>query len=171
MRDPRLEELIKEAPGLRVPGCWDGFELAVRAILGQQVSVKGASTLAGRLAKQFGEPVERGFLFPAPSALVAGDLASIGLPAKRAAAIQGLAQAVVDGDVLLDGSLSADELEARMKKIPGVGPWTAQYVAMRLGEPDAFPASDLYLREHALFADAWRPWRAYAAMYIWKFSK
>src|SRR5262249_54821967 len=152
MRDPRLANLLEQAPGLRVAGCWDGFEIAVRAILGQQVSVKGASTLAGRLAKQFGEPVQAGRLFPAPAALIGEDLASIGLPAKRAAALHGLAQAVIAGDVLLDGSLSAEELEVRMKKIPGVGSWTAQYVAMRLGEPDAFPVSDLYLREHALFA-------------------
>jgi AraC family transcriptional regulator of adaptative response / DNA-3-methyladenine glycosylase II len=170
MRDTRLSELLDQAPGLRVPGCWDGFELAVRAILGQQVSVKGASTLAGRLAQRFGEPVARGYLFPSPAVLAAEDLASVGLPLKRAAAIQGLALAVVAGEALLDGSLSAEELETRMKKIPGIGPWTAQYVAMRLGEPDAFPATDLYLRDHALFADTWRPWRAYAAMYIWKFS-
>jgi len=170
LRDPRLAELLDQAPGLRVPGCWDGFEMAVRAILGQQVSVKGASTLAGRLASKFGEPVAKGCLFPTAAVLAVEELESIGLPHKRAAAIQGLAQAVAVGDLLLDGSLTAEELEARMTKIPGVGPWTAQYVAMRLGEPDAFPASDLHLREHALFSDSWRPWRAYAAMYIWRFS-
>jgi AraC family transcriptional regulator of adaptative response / DNA-3-methyladenine glycosylase II len=170
IRDPRIADLLDQASGLRVPGCWDGFEMAVRAILGQQVSVKGASTLAGRLASKFGEPVGKGYLFPTPEVLAVEDVASIGLPLKRAAAIQGFAEAVAAGELLLDGSLTAEELEERMTKIPGIGPWTSQYVAMRLGEPDAFPSSDLYLREHALFSDVWRPWRAYAAMYIWRFS-
>jgi AraC family transcriptional regulator, regulatory protein of adaptative response / DNA-3-methyladenine glycosylase II len=171
MRDPRLSVLIDQYPGLRVPGCWDGFEIAVRAILGQQVSVKGASTLAGRVAKEFGQPVANGFLFPDAAALSKANLSSIGLTEKRAAAIQDLAKAVLESRVILDGSLTPEELEVQMKKISGIGSWTAQYVAMRLGEPDAFPEGDLYLREHALFADSWRPWRAYAAMYIWKGSK
>jgi 3-methyladenine DNA glycosylase/8-oxoguanine DNA glycosylase len=98
------------------------------------------------------------------------DLTAVGVTGKRARAIQDLARGVSQGEILLDGSLTPDELEERMTTIPGVGPWTAQYVAMRLGEPDAFPASDLYLRQHANFADAWRPWRSYAAMYIWKTS-
>src|SRR5262249_43807332 len=155
----------------RVPGCWDGFELVVRAILGQQISVKGATTLAGRIARDFGKPVPSGFLFPGAAELADADLTRAGLTEKRARAIQDLAGAVLRGDVLLDGSLAPEELEARLTKISGIGSWTAQYVAMRLGEPDAFPETDLHLREHALFSDSWRPWRAYAAMYIWKASK
>jgi AraC family transcriptional regulator of adaptative response / DNA-3-methyladenine glycosylase II len=158
---------------LRVPGCWDGFELAVRAILGQQIGVKGATTLAGRLAREFGSPAQNSFvtnavLFPQPPAIYRGALEHIGLPEKRATAIREMALAVMRGEIALDGSLSHEELEERMKRIPGVGSWTAQYVAMRLGEPDAFPEGDLYLREHALVAEEWRPWRAYAAMYVWR---
>jgi AraC family transcriptional regulator of adaptative response / DNA-3-methyladenine glycosylase II len=167
-QDPILLPLMQAHPGLRVPGCWDGFELAVRAILGQQVSVKGASTLAGRIAKEFGQPVPGGFLFPDAATLASADLRVIRLTQKRARAIGELARAVVEGAVVLDGSLSAVELEEQMVAIGGIGPWTAQYVAMRLGEPDAFPASDLYLREHAAASAEWRPWRAYAAMYLWK---
>lgn len=168
--DATLAPLLRTYPGLRVPGCWDGFELAVRAILGQQVSVKGASTLAGRVARKFGEPVAEGFLFPGPATLAHADLRLAGLTEKRAQAIAHLARAVLKGVIVLDGSLTTAELEEQMTGISGVGPWTAQYVAMRLGEPDAFPASDLYLRDHASSSDQWRPWRAYAAMYIWKGS-
>jgi AraC family transcriptional regulator of adaptative response / DNA-3-methyladenine glycosylase II len=168
LQDATLAPLVQAFPGLRVPGCWDGFELAVRAILGQQVSVKGASTLAGRIAKEFGTPVPTGFLFPAAQTLAEADLRAIRLTQKRARAIGELARAVVQGAVVLDGSLSAAELEEQMIAIPGVGPWTAQYVAMRLGEPDAFPDDDLYLRDHAATSAEWRPWRAYAAMYLWK---
>jgi AraC family transcriptional regulator of adaptative response / DNA-3-methyladenine glycosylase II len=169
-RDAMLAPLLRAYPGLRVPGCWDGFELAVRAILGQQVSVKGASTIAGRVAREFGVPVAGGFLFPGPETLAHADLRRAGLTEKRARAIGDLARAVLEGEVVLDGSLTTAELEERMTDISGIGPWTAQYVAMRLGEPDAFPASDLYLRDHASSSDQWRPWRAYAAMYLWKAS-
>ena len=167
-RDDMLAPLLTAFPGLRVPGCWDGFELAVRAILGQQVSVKGASTISGRVAREFGEPVPGGFLFPDAQTLADADLRRAGLTVKRARAIADLARAVLNGAVVLDGSLATSELEERMTTISGVGPWTAQYVAMRLGEPDAFPAGDLYLRDHVSSSDHWRPWRAYAAMYIWK---
>jgi AraC family transcriptional regulator of adaptative response / DNA-3-methyladenine glycosylase II len=167
-RDATLSPLLRAYPGLRVPGCWDGFELAVRAILGQQVSVKGASTLAGRIATEFGTPVPGGFLFPDARTLADADLHAIRLTQKRASAIGDLARAVVVGKVVLDGSQSAAELQEQMIAIPGVGPWTAQYVAMRLGEPDAFPSGDLYLRDHAAASAEWRPWRAYAAMYLWK---
>jgi AraC family transcriptional regulator, regulatory protein of adaptative response / DNA-3-methyladenine glycosylase II len=171
--DPELGPLLVTFPGLRVPGCWDGFELAVRAVLGQQVSVKGASTLAGRIAQEFGSPAPQGFvpegyLFPEAAVLETADVERVGLPQKRAAAIRALAGAVLRGEVVLDGSQAPDALEEAMTRIPGIGPWTAQYVAMRLGEPDAFPGGDLYLREHRTAADQWRPWRAYAAMYIWK---
>lgn len=167
-RDPRLAPRLRNTPGLRVPGCWDGFEIAVRAILGQQVSVKGASTLAGRIAREFGRTVPDGFLFPSANDLALVSIAPIGLPQKRAQAIQNLAKAVAHGDLLLDGSLSREDLELGLTRIAGIGPWTAQYVAMRMGEPDAFPVSDLYLRDHAAHSNKWSPWRAYAAMYIWR---
>jgi AraC family transcriptional regulator of adaptative response / DNA-3-methyladenine glycosylase II len=172
--DTALRPLLSQYPGLRVPGCWDGFELAVRAILGQQVSVKAASTLAGRLARQFGKPVEDAFpdavLFPEPETIYRAQLEEIGLTEQRASAIRGLAGAVMDGSLVLDGTLSPENLQTQITRIPGIGPWTAQYVAMRLGEPDAFPESDLYLKEHAYLAESWRPWRAYAAMYLWRIA-
>jgi len=167
-RHVRLKPMVRAFPGLRVPGCWDGFELSVRAILGQQVSVKGASTLAGRVAARFGSPFDGGFLFPRPEILADADLAPVGLPRQRADSIRGLAASVALGEVRFDGSLPPEEFERAITRISGIGPWTAQYIAMRLGEPDAFPAGDLYLRAVAREAEAWRPWRAYAAMYFWR---
>ncbi len=169
-RDPALERSVRARPGLRVPGCWDGFELSVRAILGQQVSVKGASTMAGRLAARFGSPVPgtEGVQFPGAATLADADLTSIGVTRRRSASIRGLATAVVQGAVAFDGRFDADGFEKSITAIPGIGPWTAQYIAMRLGEPDAFPSSDLYLRHIGARSEAWRPWRAYAAMHLWK---
>jgi AraC family transcriptional regulator of adaptative response / DNA-3-methyladenine glycosylase II len=180
--DPLLSARIEAAPGLRVPGCWDGFELAVRAILGQQVSVAGASTLAGRLVRLFGRPTGAGegltHVFPKPNELADADIAQIGLPAKRAETIRGLAQAVADGRIVFDGRVNLKEFQSAICRISGIGDWTAQYIAMRaLGDPDAFPANDLGLLQHSGFstgaqlarrAEAWRPWRAYAAMYLWR---
>lgn len=172
-RDRRLKPVIRAFPGLRVPGCWDGFEIAVRAILGQQVSVKAATTMAGRIAAEFGSvlPNGEGVLFPAAATLASAGLARIGLTKQRAQSIQDLAGAVARGEIAFDGSLDLEQFEQKITAIRGIGPWTAQYVAMRLGEPDAFPGSDLYLRDVARDADAWRPWRAYAAMYWWKKGK
>ena len=170
-RDARLKPIVRAFPGLRVPGCWDGFEMAVRAILGQQVSVKGASTLAGRVAAAFGVPFDGGFLFPTADVLAEADLAPVGLTRQRAQSIRGLAAAVALGNVPFDGSLEPDEFERTITQISGIGPWTAQYIAMRLGEPDAFPGGDLYLRPVAHEAESWRPWRAYAAMYFWRNSQ
>lgn len=185
-RGPELRAAVDARPGLRVPGAWDGFELAVRAVLGQQVTVAGATTLAGRLAATFGTPVQAhgaglARLFPTAAVLAAADLTPIGIPRARAATIRALATAVVDGSLRLDAALGLDDAIARLAAIPGIGDWTAQYVAMRaLGEADAFPASDLGVRQ-ALgngagplpvdqvrrMAEAWRPWRAYAAMHLW----
>lgn len=162
-RDAGLKPIVRRHPGLRVPGCWDGFEIAVRAILGQQVSVKAATTLSGRLVERFGKGT-----FPAATELAAADIEQIGLPGRRAESVRRLAQAVAEGSLSLDPVAGLEEFEERITTIPGIGPWTAQYVAMRLGEPDAFPGGDLYLRPHAGRADAWRPWRAYAAMMLWK---
>lgn len=176
--DARLKPVLRAHPGLRVPGCWDGFEMAVRAILGQQVSVKGASTMAGRVAAEFGTALAGGsacatnqadgVLFPCAEKLAGADLTRIGVTRQRANSIRDLAQAVACGEVRFDGAIEPEEFERRITKIKGVGAWTAQYVAMRLGEPDAFPAADLYLRRAGGDSESWRPWRAYAAMYIWK---
>jgi AraC family transcriptional regulator of adaptative response / DNA-3-methyladenine glycosylase II len=178
-RSPALAPLVRARPGLRIPGAWDSFELAVRAVLGQQVTVRGATTLAGRLARTFGRPVAvhstgLSHLFPAPAALADADLARIGLPRARAATIRALAAVVARGELVLDAA-------AELTAIPGIGAWTAAYVALRaLGEPDAFPSGDLGLRRAAgngagtlsatalaVMAEAWRPWRGYAAMYLW----
>jgi AraC family transcriptional regulator, regulatory protein of adaptative response / DNA-3-methyladenine glycosylase II len=171
-RHARLKEAVRAFPGLRVAGCWDGFEMSVRAILGQQVSVKGASTIAGRVAAKFGAiaPEGDGVLFPEAGALAEADLESAGITKQRARSIRELASAVAKHEIGFDGALDPDQFEQRITRISGIGPWTAQYIAMRLGEPDAFPAGDLYLREAAPDSEAWRPWRAYAAMYLWKGS-
>jgi 3-methyladenine DNA glycosylase/8-oxoguanine DNA glycosylase len=155
---------------LRLPGCWDPFELAVRAILGQQVTVRGASTLAARLVEQFGPP--------SADKLADADLTGIGLPRARAESLRGLARAVCDGSLRLDGSATASEVIERLCRLPGIGSWTANYIAMRaLGDPDAFPSSDLGLLKAAgassprrleAMAEAWRPWRSYAALYLWE---
>jgi AraC family transcriptional regulator of adaptative response / DNA-3-methyladenine glycosylase II len=170
--DAELKPMLRAHPGIRVPGCWDGFEMAVRAILGQQVSVKGASTMAGRVAHTFGSAMPDGeeSIFPNAEALADADLTTVGVTGKRAQSIRELALATARGDMKFDGSIDPEQLEEQITRIAGIGPWTAQYIAMRLGEPDAFPATDLYLRHAAHLADAWRPWRAYAAMYLWKRS-
>jgi len=171
-----LAPLVARRPGLRVPGAWDGFELAVRAVLGQQVTVRGATTLAGRLVRAFGTAVADNdgltHLFPPPDALVDADVASIGLPRTRAATIRALATAVAQGVLPLDVSSGLDDAVARLTAVPGIGPWTAHYIAMRaLAERDAFPAGDLGLRR-ALGGGrtaprSWAPWRAYAAVHLW----
>ncbi len=179
--DAALAWRIEASPGLRVAGCWDGFELGVRAILGQQVTVKGATTLAGRLVRAFGRPTARGkgltHYFPKPGDLVEAKLTSVGLPAARAETIRAFARAVRDGQIRFEGNVEAEDFMKRLCEIPGIGKWTAQYVAMRaLGEPDALPTGDLGLvrslalgsvRELDERSQPWRPWRAYAAMYLW----
>ena len=179
--DPALASRIQENPGLRVPGCWDGFELAVRAILGQQITVKGATALAGKLTEKFGERCSANgrltHFFPEAKVLADASVASIGMPKARAETIRALARAVCDGKIKFEGVVDADVFLASLCEIPGIGKWTAQYVAMRaLGEPDAFPSGDLGLlrslrletpHELERRAEAWRPWRAYAAMYLW----
>lgn len=186
--DPRLQPLLQQRPGLRQPGGWDGFEVAVRAVLGQQISVAAARTLATRLVERYGPIVdaapEKGLerLFPTPDTLASADLTSIGLPRTRAATLQGVAQALLDGRVDFRHDRTLDDFVARWQALPGIGPWTAQYIALRaLGHPDAFPAEDLVLQKalptdgtrlsaRALLeqAQGWRPWRAYAVMHLWK---
>ncbi|MEM7432928.1 MAG: AlkA N-terminal domain-containing protein [Pseudomonadota bacterium] len=190
-KDDVLKPMLRGRKGVRVPGAWDGFELAVRAILGQQISVKAATTLAGRIAQRYGEPLA------VPDTLIASDVSlthhfptaeklsrarfnNIGLVTARAETIRRLAKATVAGDVSFDAGQNVDDFCHDFTAIKGIGDWTAQYVAMRaLKAPDAFPASDLGLL-HALnlkgasgisalkrHAEQWRPWRAYAAMILW----
>jgi AraC family transcriptional regulator of adaptative response / DNA-3-methyladenine glycosylase II len=190
--DPLLGPLVRKRPGLRVPGAWDGFELCVRAILGQQVSVAAATTLAGRLVTRFGEPVRQpmdrlsarparpGFpwrAFPTPETLAAASVSELGVPGARAEAIKSLAAAVARGDIRFDGSMDAGGFWGKVRVLPGIGSWTAEYIAMRaLGDPDAFPASDLGLLRATGMAKPgqllerarpWQPWRAYAALHLW----
>lgn len=158
--DQMLGARVERRPGLRVPGAWDEFELSVRAVLGQQISVKGASTLAGRIAQRFGLSYGERFLFPTREALVNAPLEECGVIGSRAETIRELARNDERGP------------------IRGMGPWTTEYIAMRAsGNPDAFPAGDLILqraagcktaRELETRAEAWRPWRAYAAMHLWQ---
>lgn len=184
--DRSLAHSVKRSPGLRVPGAFDGFELGLRAILGQQVSVRGASTLAGRLAERFGDPIETPLPClnrVSPSAEVIADtradsLAAVGLPKARAESLRALAGAVARGDVELTPGGDPTATAAALLELPGIGPWTAEYIAMRaLRWPDAFPAGDLGLLKASRLASAkalsqaserWRPWRAYAAMHLWK---
>ncbi len=181
-RDRLLADRVFARPGLRVPGCWDGFELAIRAILGQQVTVRGATTLAGRLVREFGTTLNSNHglsnAFPPAQKLADADVARIGLPRARAHTIRALARAVCDGKLSFSGVANIEEWLNNFRSLPGIGDWTAQYVAMRaLGEPDAFPTADLGLlhatdlrtpRQLEVRSQVWRPWRAYAAMHLWQ---
>lgn len=187
VRDEKLAPLVAARPGLRLPGGWDGFETAARAILGQQVTVVGAARCAGALVEKFGEELRASHprltrVFPTPAALAGADLTSIGLTRARAASLRRLAETVAADPDFLSPRHSAEEIMARLRAQPGVGEWTAQYFALRqLRDPDAFPASDLALLR-AMADDAgarpspktllaraehWRPWRAYAAQHLW----
>lgn len=181
-----LGPLAKRHPGLRVPGAFDGFEMAVRAILGQQVTVAAATTVAGRFAAAFGEPLATPFdalktLFPTAAqvaALSPGQIAGLGMPGARARTILALARAVADGYVVLAPNADIDTTLERLRTLPGIGEWTAQYIAMRaLSWPDAFPHTDLGImkalglagpRRVLAAGEAWRPWRAYAVMHLWQ---
>ena len=187
--DATLSAMLRENPGVRVPGAWDGFELTIRAILGQQVSVKAATTLAGRIAGRYGEEIahsrenearELGRLFPTPERLSRARFNDIGIVGSRAETIRRVATAVVRGDLHFDAAQDPQDFCEALQSIRGIGDWTAQYVAMRaLKNPDAFPGSDLGLikavahpervtpRELMTRAEKWRPWRAYAAMLLW----
>src|SRR4051812_27560394 len=178
--DSVLAPLVARTPGIRVPGSVDGFELAARAVLGQQVSVAAARTFAARLVAQFGKPLDspRGTLthsFPDAETVAGHPLDGIGLTGSRAASLRALAEAVASGLLSLDPTADRDEARAALLALPGIGPWTVEYVAMRaLHDPDAFPATDLVLRRtlgtDGDSAERWRPWRAYAAMHIWHSS-
>lgn len=183
---PSLARRVRERPGVRVPGAWDAFEIAVRGVLGQQVSVKAATTFAARLVASCGRPVADGggaprWLFPTPQALARADLTAIGLTRARAATLHALATAVAADASLLSASATLDQTVAKLASLPGIGAWTAHYIALRaLREPDAFPAADVgLLRAMATsagrptpaalmrIAEAFRPWRAYAVLRLW----
>ena len=182
--DPALAPLLERVPGIRVPGTVDRFETAVRTVLGQQVSLAAARTLAARCAAAWGTPLAApdGALthaFPTAAQLAAADLEAVGMPRARRAAVAALARRVASGSLDLGGPAAA--VSAELLEVPGVGPWTASYVALRaLGDRDAFPAGDLGLRRAAralglpgdsaglaAHAERWRPWRAYAAHLLW----
>lgn len=187
-KDELLAARVRRTPGMRVPGAFHGFELGLRAILGQQVSVKAATTLAGRLAETFGEKIPAPFpgldrLSPEPQALSRAkipDIASLGVVRARATSILALARAHCSGDLQLDGGSSHDPqaMMRRLMQIPGIGPWTAHYIVMRaLRWPDAFPKEDIVLRkvlggvsarQAEEISQAWRPWRSYAVLHLWR---
>jgi len=184
--DKHLGKLAISHPGLRVPGAFDGTEVAVRAILGQQVSVKGASVLAGRLVKLLGKSIvtpfpELNLLTPTSAELAraeAADIAALGIIGARAKTIVALAKAIDRGDLLLEAGAEVTRSTISLKAIHGIGEWTADYIAMRcLAWPDAFPVSDLGIKKALKLeskrsiveaAEKWRPWRSYAAMHLWK---
>jgi AraC family transcriptional regulator of adaptative response / DNA-3-methyladenine glycosylase II len=183
--DPIVGPLVRAKPGVRPPGTWDPFETGVRAIVGQQVGIPSANAITARIVETFGTPVPGlqalglTHLFPAPSTLATGDLGGLGLSASRAAAVNAFARAVADFDIRLDRGSRLEHLTASITAIRGLGPWTAHYLALRMGEPDAFPAMDRGLRsslsegppvqrrELERVAECWRPWRAHAAAYLW----
>ncbi len=189
--DPALAPRVAARPGLRVPGAWDGLELAVRAILGQQITVAAATALAARLVRDWGEPLPAGLagavpglthVFPSAERLAGADLSGLPMPGARSRALQTLARAAADDPSLFEPRGDLAEAIGRLKALPGIGEWTAQYIAMRqMREPDAFPDGDIGLMRAMAGADgrrptaaalqarsqAWRPWRAYAALHLW----
>jgi DNA-3-methyladenine glycosylase II len=183
--DPLMARLIAERPGLRVPGAWDGLELAIRAVLGQQISVGAAIKLAGKLVARYGEPSGSSrpgltHVFPEAGVLAAADLATLGMPKSRGRTLSGVAQALLDDPLLFEPGREGGI--ARLLALHGIGDWTAQYIALRqLREMDAFPGGDVGLinalkrlegepvtaRELLQRAEVWRPWRGYAAQLLW----
>src|ERR1700738_463175 len=187
-QDPLLAPLVARRPGLRVPGAWDGFEVAVRAMLGQQITVTAALKLAAKLVAAYGDPLDTRHgnglthTFPMPVKMAEANLQSLGMPAARAEALSSLAAAVAAKPGLFSPTQSLEGAIAKLRSLRGIGEWTAQYIAMRvLREPDAFPAADIGLMraltpaggarpaasEVLARAEAWRPWRAYAGPHLW----
>lgn len=186
-QDPLMAQLVAARPGLRLPGTWDGLELAIRAVLGQQITVVAAIRLAGKLVAQYGQALSTPHagithLFPTPEVLAAADLATLGMPKARGRTLSGVAQALLDDPQLFEPKASLQDGVARLVALPGIGEWTAQYIAMRqLREADAFAPGDIGLinalaaleggpvsaRQLLARAEAWRPLRAYAAQHLW----
>lgn len=186
-RDKQLRPLVKKFPGLRVPGCWDGFEVAVRAILGQQISVKAASTLVARIADKHGQRYDGGHAqlshsFPAADSLATADLDGLGIVGQRIAAIKAIAGLLRQDRLRIDCTIDSESFVRQICEVKGIGEWTAYYIAMRaLNDPNAFPYSDLILRRAAAptgetltpkqllsRSDSWQPWRAYAVILLWR---
>ena len=185
--DAQLSPLVARNPGLRLPTAFEPFEQAVRAIVGQQVTVKAAVTITGRLVTRLGETLQfpdasdLNRLFPSPSAIADANLEGIGMPGKRVQTLQNFAAQVASGNLRFDLQDGYSAFVERLCALPGIGPWTAEYIALRaFGEVDAFPASDLVLLKAPVWgadgidakqlkarAEAWRPWRAYAAAHLW----
>jgi len=189
-QDPALAPLVAARPGLRAPGAWDGFELAVRAILGQQITVSAARNLAAKLVAAYGEPIDDpaaqslglSCIFPTPQRLVGADIAALGMPRSRGAALEALARTVAADPTIFTPRADLESAIAALSALPGVGEWTAQYIALReLREPDAFPQADIGLmramadeagvrptaQQLLARSQQWRPWRAYAAQHLW----
>lgn len=180
--DKQMAAMVAQNPGQRVPGCWEPFEIAVRAIVGQQISVKGATTLMGRIASTYGQQTDMGLVFPDANALSQIDVSTLSMPMKRAQTIKDMSQAVVDGSIDFNVGSDSANLIHQLKSIKGIGPWTAQYIAMRaLANPDAFLQGDLVLlkvAKHCLGIECdkdlierskqWQPWRAYACLHLWR---
>ncbi|MFT4798791.1 MAG: AraC family transcriptional regulator of adaptative response / DNA-3-methyladenine glycosylase II [Candidatus Azotimanducaceae bacterium] len=181
-RDRGLAALIQQHPGQRLPGCWSPFEIAVRAIVGQQVSVKGATTVMGRIAARYGDQSAQGLCFPKAEALALLDPTTLSMPQRRAQAIKDMSAEVASGALRFDSDVVTESLVEQLTAIKGIGPWTAQYISMRaLNDPDAFLDGDLVLLKVAKDylgigsraelldrAEQWRPWRAYAGMHLWR---
>ena len=184
--DPRMAALVRPRPGLRVPGSVDGDEIAIRAVIGQQISLAGAISLGGKLVARYGADAAGGStydgpgrLFPTAEALAGADPDELPMPRARGRALVGLCRALADGEVPLDRSADRADVRARLLALPGIGPWTADYVAMRaLGDPDVFLPTDIGVRRaltasgrrpHAAAraAERWRPWRSYGLMHLW----
>ena len=185
--DSLMAQLVAARPGLRVPGTWDGLELAIRAVLGQQITVVAAIRLAGKLVAQYGQPLATPHVgithvFPTAEVLAAADLATLGMPKARGRTLSGVAQALLDDPRLFEPQASLKAGVARLVALPGIGDWTAQYIAMRqMREADAFASGDIGLinalaaleggpvsaRQLLARAEAWRPLRAYAAQHLW----
>ena len=182
--DPVLGPLVRRRPGLRVPGHVDGDELAVRAVVGQQVTVAAARTAAGRLTEQYGErlasPVDGlTHLFPAAARLAELEPESLPMPRARGRALIAVCRSLTDGELRLDRGADRDDVRRRLLEVPGIGPWTADYIALRaLGHPDVFLPSDIGIRdalrllgrdpaEAEDLAERWRPWRSYAQLHLW----
>ena len=197
-KQPQLKAVIEQYPGLRLPGCWDKFEFSIRAILGQQISVKAATTLANRISLQYGEkaianPFELTHIFPEKNALLNVDYKNIGLTRSRISTLNNWLDFYQQHSDMLSCYASIESLEKQLITIKGIGPWTVNYLAMRgLSDPDAFPSADLGIikaltindeknatkasskhinkpsnKEILALSEQWRPWRAYAAIYLW----
>jgi AraC family transcriptional regulator, regulatory protein of adaptative response / DNA-3-methyladenine glycosylase II len=185
-RDPVLAPAVNRHSGMRVPGAWDPYEIIIRAIVGQQITVKAATTILGRIVAMYGESVGKSplqYLFPTPERLASADFRGIGVPEKRCAAMRFISEKIHQGGLKLDGSLQLPEFVAQLTAFPGIGSWTAHYIAMRgFGYADAFPPGDVAVErgfsklmgrkmnfiQLQRRAESWSPWRSYAVMHIWR---